>query len=104
MTTFYRHGDLLITQVDSIPSGLPKKKDTVLLEGEASGHFHRLHGGLVLEEKPTQENNYLLGYFELEKDTELTHEEHGTITLTPGKYRFFGQREYDPVQEHRVID
>lgn len=104
MKNFYRHGDVLIERVDTVPDGLQKKKDTILLEGEASGHFHRLHGGVVFAEKPTQENNYNLGYFNLEADTELTHEEHGTIVLSPGKYKFYSQREYDPVQEHRVID
>ena len=104
MSTYLRHGDVLVEKVESIPEGLSKKKDTVLLEGEASGHYHRLHGGTVFAEKPTQENNYNLGYFNLEEATELTHEEHGTIVFTPGKYKFYSQREYDPIQEHRVVD
>ena len=104
MSTYFRHGDLLLYPVDSIPEGLPVKKDTVLLEGEVTNHFHRLNGGTVFAEKPTQENTYLLGYFELEKDTNLTHEEHGTIVLTPGKYKFLAQREYDSVAEHQVRD
>ena len=99
-----RHGDLLIEQVDSIPSGLEKKKDTILLEGEASNHFHRLHGGIVFAEKPTIQNDYSLGFFELDEATELTHEEHGTIELQKGKYHFYCQREYDELQERRVID
>lgn len=101
---FWRHGDLLVMQVDAIPEGLTKKKDTVLLEGEASNHFHRLHGGVVFAETPTKDNNYNLGYFELKESTNLTHEEHDTIVLSPGKYKFFAQREYDEQEERRVID
>jgi hypothetical protein len=99
-----RHGDLLIIQVDSIPDGLPKKENTILLEGESTNHFHRLRGGTVYAERPTRDNNYLLGFFELEKDTELTHEEHKTIVLNPGKYKFLSQREWDELEERRVID
>lgn len=38
------------------------------------------------------------------KKTKITHEEHDTIILTPGKYETFVQREYDPIQERRVLD
>lgn len=101
----YRHGDLIIIPVDTIPKNLPKKTDTVLLEGEATGHFHRLNGGTVYTESPTIENHFSLGYFEVEKDTNLIHEEHSTIVLKPGKYHFYSQREYDPQEsERRVID
>jgi hypothetical protein len=99
-----RNGDLLIVQVDSIPKGLTQKKDTILLEGEATNHFHRLSGGTVFSEIPTLENNWSLGFFDLETETELTHEEHKTIKLKPGKYHFYSQREYDPQMERRVLD
>lgn len=103
MTQFIRQGDLLIKSVESIPE-LKKKKDTVLLEGGASNHFHRLQGGTVYEESPTKENNWSIGYFELTEDTDLTHEEHETIRIKKGKYRFFHQREYDPQGDRKVID
>lgn len=100
----YRHGDLLIMPVELIPKGLSPKKDTVLLEGEASNHFHRLGGGTVFKEEPRINNNFLLGYFEIPTETPLTHEEHKTIILPPGKYKFMSQREYDPQANRRVID
>lgn len=100
----YRHGDLFIAPVDSIPEGLPKKNNTELLEGEISGHVHRLGGGTVYMEQPTQVNNFLLGYFEIPVETPLSHEEHKTILLPPGKYKFMAQREYDVLGDRQVID
>jgi hypothetical protein len=99
-----RHGDLLLLQINEIPENLPKKDNTVLLEGEASNHFHRLGGGTVYEVEPTLENNFTLGYFEIQVETPLTHEEHETIILNPGKYKFMSQREYDPQANRRVLD
>lgn len=100
----YRHGDLIVIPVDSIPVGLQKKDNTELLEGETSGHVHKLNGGIVYKDNPTAENNFLLGYFEIKKETPLSHEEHETIILQPGKYKFMSQREYDPQENRRVID
>ena len=100
----YRHGDLMIIPVDSIPEGLPKKNNTELLEGETSGHVHRLSGGTVYTTEPTINNNFLLGYFTIEKPTPLSHEEHETITLPACNYKFIQQREYDPQENRRVID
>lgn len=102
-----RHGDCLIMKIDSIPTtGVSKKSNNNLLEGETTGHAHRLNGGniMVCDEEPTAQNNYRVGYFELDKETNLTHEEHSTITLEPGIYTWFSQREYDAVEEHRVLD
>jgi hypothetical protein len=104
MKTIYRHGDLMITPCKSIPSSIDKKSDTILLEGEATGHMHALKKGEVYPIEPTNENNFLLGYFEVKEKTSLTHPEHKTIEVPPGKYKFFAQREYDPQENRRVID
>lgn len=102
-----RHGDCLLMRVDEIPTtGLTKKNNTILLEGETTGHMHRLNGGNVMlcDEEPSTANNYRMWYFELDKETELSHEEHNTITLTPWKYTWFAQREYEALDERRVLD
>lgn len=100
----YRHGDVLIVKVDSIPEGLQKKDNLVLLEGEASGHFHTLSKGEVWTTIPTKDNNYLLGYFKTEEGALLTHQEHQAIEIPAGIYKFYSQREYDEQEERRVID
>ncbi len=104
MEKIIRQGDLLIIKVDKIPDNLPKKTDKILLEGEASGHRHQLSSGTIYAENSTRDNNYLLGYFLLEEASALTHPEHKTIELEPGIYKFHQQREYDPQEEHKVID
>lgn len=107
MTTFYRHGDVCIVTADSMETqNVKPKNDNVLLEGEVTGHAHRLgEGATVLRhQSPSQNNLYLLGSFKTKKATPLSHEEHKTITFKKGTYKFYGQREYDPVQEHMVRD
>jgi hypothetical protein len=84
-----RHGDLLIVPVESVPSGCVVKEDNILAAGEVTGHHHRLSGGVVLEKGPDM-------FFEVEREARLTHEEHGPITFTPGKYKVIRQVEYVP--------
>lgn len=103
----YRHGDCLIVKVDRIPTTwISKKENTVLLEWETTGHAHRLNGGsvMVCDEEPTARNNYLMGYFTITSPTPLTHEEHWTITIPNWEYAYYCQREYDPLEERRVLD
>ena len=97
--TQYRHGDLLITPVDSIPVGCKKKEDLILAAGEVTGHHHRLSDTAVIYEKGEEM------FFDAKLETFLTHEEHGPITFSPGKYRVVRQREYAPDREPvRVAD
>jgi hypothetical protein len=106
----YRHGDLLIVPVNKKRKDKVKKSETnCILEGEVTNHHHRADKNAsvsiaVLE--PTQTTDYYRGVIEVpvRKKTDITHEEHDTITLDPGKYETFVQREYDPIQERRVID
>lgn len=102
---YMRHGDVLIVPTKEIKKTFKKQKDKVLLEGEVTGHFHRLHKAEVWRNHaPKQEDLYWLGEIEVSEEDKLTHEEHQAITLKPGLYRFYGQREYDPVSEHMVRD
>jgi len=100
----YRHGDVFIEKIEALPKKLKKKGNNVLLVGEVTGHNHRLQGGVIYEEQPTKENLWLAGYFQIEAPTEVTHEEHKTIILNPGIYKFHHQREYDEQEERVVID
>lgn len=99
-----RHGDLIVKAVDTIPEGLPLKDNTVLLDGELTGHRHALSGGTVYTTEATHENDYLLGYFRVDKPTPLTHPEHKTIEIPAGNYKFLRQVEFDPQQERQVKD
>jgi len=106
----YRHGDLLIVPVTKERSDKVKKSETnCILEGEVTNHHHRADKNAsvsiaVLE--PTNETDYYRGVIEVpvKKKTKITHEEHDTIILTPGKYETFVQREYDVLGERKVLD
>ena len=106
MSKIYRHGDLLIIATDSIPKGLKQKENTVLLEGETTGHMHALDKAKVFLNSvaPSRDTDYLIGYFETEEGAALTHQEHETIALPPGAYKFYHQREFDEQEERAVID
>lgn len=104
---YIRHGDVLIIPADELRTeGLKKHHESVLLEGEVTGHAHRLPETVDVwrKEEPQLDEAFWLGAFEVKEDTPLSHEEHDTITLKPGFYRHYGQREYDPVEEHMVQD
>lgn len=106
----YRHWDLLIVKTDKVRDDIVEKSETnCILEGEVTNHHHRADCNAcvsiaVLE--PTAQTDYYRWVIEVptKKKTKITHEEHNTIILTPGKYETFVQREYDPIQERRVLD
>lgn len=88
----YRHGDLLIMPVASIPKGTKKtkkSKERILAYGEVTGHAHRLSSGEVTELKGVT-------YFSVKETTLLTHEEHGPLKFEPGNYKVIHQVEYSP--------
>jgi len=101
------------------------KKSKVILKGEVTEHAHRLGGNAKILEvaekianRPlpprirdgrvlpyagpiTQKllsllaDKQVIGYAVVKEPTELTHEEHNTITLPVGTYEIKRQREYD---------
>ena len=100
----YQQGDVLIESVEKIPRKAKLKKGRcVLAEGEATGHAHVIKEkrGAKLFEGDTGEL-----FLELSKEVTVTHEEHGAVTVAPGKYRIRKIREYDHFAEEarEVID
>lgn len=85
----WRQGDVLVKRVKRVPEGAKKKEGRVVMEGEMTGHAHRLTAG-ELYEKDGQL------YFGVPERADLVHEEHGTITFDEGCYQVIRQREYDP--------
>ncbi len=99
----WRHGDVFIEQVRSIPPGLTPTRVPVLAEGELTGHAHRIQEAGAAE--------FFIGPVDGERffriktpSATVVHEEHGPITLTKGAYRSWIQREYHPEEIRRVID
>jgi len=94
----YRHGDVFLREVaDGVPDAaviVPRNGDVVLAEGEVTGHAHRIRSPQVaLWDAGAQR------YLVVEREAELTHEEHGTIVLAPGVYEVVIQREYNYLAE-----
>lgn len=101
----YRQGDLLIIS-GSIPAravAQPRVRGQVVLaEGEATGHLHAIAcPDVELLAVSEQVDRWLRVR---SKSAELTHPEHGTITIPRGEYVIRRQREYQPSQIRYVAD
>jgi len=133
MDKHYRQGDVLLIKIDELPPlTFKEKKGKVVLEGEVTGHAHKLKGeAKILEVAEEIANSFfdnsritwdintltahlggftsgprsqVIGYAVVDSPAELTHEEHDTITIPPGKYQIRRQREYDEEQIRFVED
>ena|SRR5258708_6159045 len=93
----YRQGDILLTLIDQLPEELIPRPGNVIVEGEATGHIHRLSKGQVLQDTPG--NLYL----EVLAATQVVHQEHHPH-LASGYYQITRQREYTPEAIRTVRD
>lgn len=107
MDAIYRQGDVLIKAVAAIPTETKKVKrengQLVLAHGEVTGHCHAIveeSAQLVTAEQAAE--LYLLVHGT--EPVALTHQEHATILIPPGKYEVLRQLEYAPEQIRQVAD
>lgn len=93
----FQQGDVIIEKVSQVKG--KKLNHLILAEGESTGHAHRAKEGEIYEDKGTL-------YLRTTKETDITHEEHKTITLPKGDYKIGIVREYDHFAEEarRVAD
>lgn len=98
----YRHGDVLIEKVRTMPEDSKKQQHLVLAEGELTGHCHRIQE----EDAATLYRSQSRGLFLRidERQATVVHEEHGPIELPRGLYRVWQQREYSPQRISIVRD
>ena len=92
----FRQGDLCIVKIEELPKNLKKRKEGVILYGEATGHSHRLKDGEVYESGE-------LIYLNVPYITEIIHEEHDPIPLEKGIYEIKRQREYQSKDMVRLV-
>lgn len=103
MRKHYRQGDILLVQVDNLPTGLSQEQhevDLVLAAGELTGHAHTVdldHGTIWCAGEEVR-------FLEALNGAVLTHQEHAAIALDPGVYCIQHQREYHPEAIRRVAD
>jgi hypothetical protein len=102
-SNIYRQGDVLIIPVAEIPAGLKQTKRVTLALGEVTGHHHSITDAHC---KGFAEGiEALAEYLSVEgKSAELTHQEHSTISIAPGKYQVVRQVEYTPEALKNVAD
>lgn len=96
---YYRHGDVHLIEVKSIPKGEVEKTLDVE-KGELTGHAHRLmfrhdDGGGSIETAKIIKGLNGVRYLKVTAPTDLTHEEHHTRTIPPGDYEIRRTRETD---------
>lgn len=98
-----RHGDVFLRPVhtDALPASIVARKSKVILEGEVTGHAHRIVDGdaciLDYYEKTWRSNDPVLAasYLHAESPTVITHEEHGPLAVPMGWYEIIRAREFD---------
>lgn len=95
----YRHGDVLLERIETLPTQTRKLQHTILAHGEVTGHCHRIEGNENASLHESMGDLFLDVWGE---SATLVHEEHHSIVLPPGRYRVWRQREYSP-QEVRII-
>jgi hypothetical protein len=105
----YRQGDVLIEQVSRIPQNAIRQQRepgnrVVLAYGEATGHHHSIETADIDVADWWKSPDGKFQYLALQKDTDVKHQEHKSITLPPGNYRVRRQREYTPEAIRNVAD
>lgn len=93
----YRQGDVLLTRIEVLPEGLTRRSSQVIVEGEATGHQHRLVAGDVLQD--AQGRLYLAVF----QHTQVVHQDHQPLELDPGLYAITRQREYVAAEIDRTV-
>ena len=102
-----QQGDVIGRRIERMPEGLTPvvagSRGLVVAEGEVTGHAHRIESldGVRLYQGPNG-----LRVLEVTEPVPMTHEEHGTVTWSPGLWEIGGVREKDWVDEsiHAVRD
>jgi hypothetical protein len=97
----FRHGDVLIQKVASIPEGAKRLRHRTLAHGELTGHSHEIleKSGAALWQSGAEL------FLEIESaQATVVHQEHSPIEIPRGNYRVWRQREYTPERIIMVRD
>jgi hypothetical protein len=99
--TIYRHGDVIVMSVEVIPAEAKRRNHLVLAHGEMTGHSHRIAERNAAEVYELGGETYLKV---VKEPATLVHDEHASIPLPVGMYRFWKQREYSPEAIREIRD
>jgi hypothetical protein len=98
MERLVQQGDVLFFEIDELPLELKKCKNNnrvIFAEGEVTGHHHATTLGDIETYNDADGNMFA----DVKREKRVIHEEHGPVTLTPGKYQIGIVREIDPFSE-----
>jgi len=101
MKHIYRHGDISLHPVNQLPEAAKERIEKYILAyGEATGHHHQLQGSCELQLMNGRR------WITVDEPTELTHQEHHTLTILPGVYEILEERTFDYFENSikKVID
>jgi len=102
MQNCYRHGEILLVEVEFIPKEAKKTKSQVFAKGN-TGNSHSIDKGTIFLTTDPIKYAYLQA-----KDTSLLHPEHspnvGDAKIEDGCYLLVRQQEYTPKGLIPVID
>ena len=98
-----RQGDIYIRSINAIPAEAkpvaPVGGRAVLAYGEATGHAH----AITKDQAQLFAANDNLFLRVVEGGATLFHEEHDRINIPAGDYQVIRQREYDDIEEFRMV-
>jgi hypothetical protein len=83
----YRQGDLLFIKQEALPADLKPRATRVILEGETTGHAHRLTAGTVVDAP------YGGIWLDVPVSADVVHEEHQAVSFDAGPWLVIRQRE-----------
>ena len=97
----YRHGDILLKEIENLPKNLKPLNHGILAEGEFTGHKHELKPVKVATKPSFQIYQDEKGetYVEILEPSEITHQEHKTLRIEKGIYYIQHEREYNPFEK-----
>ena len=98
-----QQGDVIFRRINKIDEkSLTTITSSIIQEGEATGHAHRLTSGDYSFYSSPNNRRFL----RVINPATITHEEHAPITLEPGEYEIGIVREYDPFEKliRSVVD
>ena len=90
-----RQGDVIIVFDKELPKGAKKLNTDIVIEGEETGHKHRVVGDVAL---------YALDellYVEVTGPAKIVHDTHGTLELPIGVYEIQYPQGYDYINEEK---
>jgi hypothetical protein len=98
----WRQGDILITEVKAIPKGTKVRKSGHILEGEATGHVHRIAELEQAEVLEVGESDLFLSVSEA--GVSIIHPDHAPLKIPAGNFQIIRQVEYAPEAIRNVQD